>query len=135
MGAYAEARQQEAEASVVSLSPGSSPRASGTTLYNPLCGKRIVDDAGPTEENGLLAMTVEAPHVLRRVASPTTEVLGLSWSPDGTRPAVRADPFTGGSSNPDGDAALYTVATDGSDFRVLVREGPDGKPVAVEDAR
>lgn len=42
-----------------------------------------------------------------------------AWAPDGSRIAVRA----AGNPTPNGEVALYTMAPDGSDVRVLVRGG------------
>ncbi|MYD92375.1 MAG: hypothetical protein F4Y02_01510 [Chloroflexi bacterium] len=45
-----------------------------------------------------------------------------AWAPDGSRIAVRA----AGDPTPSGEVALYTMAPDGSDVRVLVRGNGDG---------
>ena len=55
---------------------------------------------------------------LRRVAADPA-----AWSPDGSRIASL------------GDGVVYTVAPDGSDVRVLARQGEEGRPHSAADAR
>ena len=81
-------------------------------------------DTDPSLGAGLHAIAVEPPHHVRRVTEfGTNDILGLAWSPDGTRLAVLMRPFSWGQFS---DVVLYTVALDGSDVRVLVRAGPEG---------
>ena len=54
----------------------------------------------------------------------------VSWSPDGSRFAVRIMPETFFSSDPDFGVVLYTLSSDGSDKRILVRRTPSGKLAA-----
>ena len=78
-------------------------------------------------ERGVFTVAVEGEHRTRRV-TPESAVRGVAWSPDGERLAVLTDR----ARAIDGDVAavLYTVARDGSDLRVLAREGPDGALLA-----
>ena len=59
-----------------------------------------------------------------------------AWSPDGSRIAIRSpgQPYT--NPHADGSAALFTMARDGTDVRVLVRGGPPGgPPLVLENAQ
>ena len=89
------------------------------------------------EDPGLFAVTVEGEPRIRRVANPLNDVQGLAWSPEGTRLAVRLEPFSRCANLdacPYADVVLYTVAPDGSDLRVLLRAGRDGELVAEGEA-
>ena len=86
---------------------------------------------------GLYAIAVEGEHAVRlvtEVAKPgRSEILGMAWSPDGARLALLMRPSlysSGGRrtiDNLDGDVVLYTIAPDGSNRQVLVREDREGK--------
>ncbi len=54
----------------------------------------------------------------------------VSWSPDGSRVAVRIMLETFFSSDPDFGVVLYTLSSDGSDKRILARGTPSGKLAA-----
>ena len=86
---------------------------------------------------GLFAVAVEGQHEIRPVIDPNvTGTVGLAWSPAGGRLAVRRMSVSSsrarelGLLDPYADVVLFTVAPDGSDVQVLVREGPDGELVA-----
>lgn len=92
-------------------------------------------DDEDVSEFGLFAVAIADGHI-RRVTAPENSVLGLAWSRDGTRLAVRTQSFRTDTS-PDAypparyaDIVAYTVAPDGSDMHVLAREGSDGTLVA-----
>ena len=97
-------------------------------------------DQEDVSESGLFAVALHGDHEIRRVTGPENAVLGLAWSPDGTRLVVRIQPFRTDAS-PDvypfaryADIVLYTVARDGSDMRVLAREGAGGDLVTADRA-
>ena len=95
-------------------------------------------DDEPLSIPGLFAVSVQGAPRIRRVTDlGTTDILGLAWSPDGGRLAVLMTPFSYYKDlvlNPYADVVLYTVAPDGSDLRVLARQGPDGELVAEGEA-
>ena len=93
------------------------------------------DTLGP----GLYAVSADGEPTLRRFASKAGNLtLGLAWSLDGERLAIRTAPLSGvaiRSPIPEyAETVLWTVAADGSDVRVLVRQGPEGELVAVGEA-
>ena len=107
---------------------------SGPPLWSPDGAEIFVDYYEPSDSNppplswypGLRAITVGDEPVIRQVTGVdgvVTGILGMAWSPDGARLAVILAPFAGGG------VFLYTVAADGSELRVLVREGPEGELV------
>ena len=91
-------------------------------LYNPPWAPPLFPNPG------LHAITVGDEPVIRQVTGlggvGSNDILGMAWSPDGARLAVILEPF-----DPGGGVFLYTVAADGSDLRVLVREGPEDELV------
>ena len=101
------------------------------------------EEFGPGRVPGLYAVTADGEPVIRRVASlARTTLLGIAWSPDGTRLAILAKLFghstfgvgyTAAAAALDG-TLLWTVAADGSDQRALVRQDPDGQLVATGEA-
>ncbi len=85
------------------------------------------------EGSALYGVSIEEEPRIRLVAPPVDRVMGLAWSPDRTRLAVRMEPHSRCSNLdacPYADVVLYTVAPDGSDLRVLVRVGRDRELVA-----
>ena len=86
----------------------------GTEIY----GLRVQSGG---DERGLLAVSIEGKPRIRLVAPPVHDVRGMAWSPDGTRLAVRMEPYSRCPSCLYSNVVLYTVAPDGSDPRVLVR--------------
>ena len=89
-------------------------------------------DDEEVSESGLFAVAANDDGEGRRVTAPENSVLGLAWSRDGTRLAVRAQSFRTDRYplTRYADIVAYTVAPDGSDMRVLAREGSDGTLVA-----
>ena len=88
---------------------------------------------------GLYAVTTDGERTLRRFASKGGNLtLGLAWSPDGARLAIRAAPLGAAALRSPiheyADTVLWMVSADGSDVRVLVRVGPDGELVGAGDA-
>ena len=82
------------------------------------------------------AITVGDEPVIRRVTGiqnpdefATNAIRRMAWSPDGARLAVLVRPFASSRGFPWSNVFLYTVAADGSELRVLVREGPEGELV------
>ena len=96
------------------------------------------DNAGnPFSEPGLFAVAVEGEDAIRRLAEAEwSTISGMAWSPDRTRLAVTTElDFYGYSrEGREGTVVLYTIATDGSDQRALVRQDPDGQLVATGEA-
>ena len=93
-------------------------------------------------DRGLFAVAVGGEHAIRRVTRPgIVNILGLAWSTDETRLAVRtgatpsslqlsrATPYAEHA-----DIVLLTIAPDGSDLQVLVRVGPNWELVAEGEA-
>ena len=104
--------------------------AFGPPIWSP-CGTEIFVNRAEFDDGarspGLYAISVEEPHHIRRITDLATNgIRGLAWSLDGTRLAVLMAPF---AWSPSDDVVLYTVSADGSDLRVLVRQGPDGELV------
>lgn len=57
------------------------------------------------------------------------DVLGLAWDREGSWLAVRLTPVDGGTKEYHG-VMLYIVRADGTELRVLVRQGSEGQPIA-----
>ena len=107
------------------------------------------DEDGPGSVPGLYAVTVDGEPVIRRFAGLGGNFIrGLAWSGDGARLAVLTAPLSYWSTRPPAayadtrpsapyaDTALWTVAANGSDARVLVRLSVDDELVAAgETAR
>ena len=83
-------------------------------LFSCAEGVCIVDTDGD-----LIGTSVEGVHGFDKPSA--------SWSPDGLRVAVKR---TVSAKPRDGSVVLYTMKPDGSDMRVLVRDGSEGQPVA-----
>ena len=92
------------------------------------------DNSGnPFSESGLFAVAVAGEHTVRRVAEDVWYPMsGMSLSPDGTRLAVTValDFYDPSREGAEGKVVLYTIATDGSDPRVLVHTGRGGALIA-----
>ena len=122
-------------------------RAGRVSIYGPFAwtpdGAEVLfrahEESGPADVPGLYAVTADGEPVIRRFAGLAGNwIIGLAWSPDGARLAVLTEPLSVHSyrspSAPYADTVLWTVAADGSDLRVLVRQGPEGKLVAEGEA-
>ena len=106
----------------------------GSPVWSP-DGTEIFFGHGEAKKGpGLYAVAVADPHHLRRVTEiKINNILGMAWSPDGTRLAVLKTPFSYYTFPGDGEYAdilLFTVDADGANLRVLLREGLDGELVA-----
>ena len=101
----------------------------GPLLWSPAGTEIFYDSYG----DWLFAVAVGGEHRIRKVAARLGEALGLAWSPDGERLAVRVPPYESDISAY-ARIVLYTVAPDGSDLQVLVRVGPEGELVAEGEA-
>ena len=115
--------EQRVAADLVAASIAWSPDGSEVRFVGSLASMES-DDGAPAYA-GIFSVGVDGTdmRIIAEIEWPSL----VSWSPDGSRFAVRIMLETIFSSDPDFGVMLYTLSSDGSDKRILVRRTPSGK--------